>query len=551
MKKLTPEQAKAILDKRNAEDPLLHYKAAPTFLEAAAAKERFVCIRSPNQTGKTSWMCWVVASLLRGLHPHLKNFGPTKGLLVVPSRAQAAEVYGVRLLKRSELNSDVGKFPWIPAREIKKIDWAYSPVGKYPGKITMRDGSTMMCVLSGDPNSWKRLEGMTFDWVVRDEVAGSENMGTELVPRLVASHSRMLNGQQPWGGRMWWAATETKFNEEWNEFKTRCETHVEDHTVFYPKPVEASAYVSMQAREAMKTTMSASAYAIRGTGELDAGDLVQIYGKQWDDKRHMLATDYIVKPTDNLWISWDPGIEHPTAIIIAAISQDFPKQVKVVKTFLHSRESLDFDVECIHSFMLGRKLAGFVYDHRAGERLKHAKSLFHEMNEKLEMHGYAPIGGYMKSDKRHAVGIGTVREYLDPNPFDKTCAPLLVLNPSQESGCQMLRSEIIGYRGREATNFTGPGGVVKKNDDGVDSLRYLLRTNPFYTPSYACGQVTFSVTQPLQSPPNPLPRAEDSGSPEAVRRRLAIAAGNRSRESVAREYCWYHQLARRGTPLGA
>ena len=287
-RKLTPEAARALLDKRKSRDPLEHYVPIPTFQECSKEKARFICIQAPNQVGKSIYLAFIAASLLRGRHPHLPYFGASKGLLVIPSRAQAAEIYGVRLLKKSELAGPMQDYPFLPKHDIDRIDWAVSPVGRYPGKITMRDGSTMMVVLSGDPNSWKRLEGMTFDWVIRDEVAGSENMGNELVPRLVASHSRTLSGQQPWGGRMWWAATETKFNEEWNDFKTRCKSSVEDHAIYNPKPEEARAYVSMEARQAMSTTMSASAYKIRGTGEMDAGDLVQIYGKQWDDKRHML-----------------------------------------------------------------------------------------------------------------------------------------------------------------------------------------------------------------------------------------------------------------------
>jgi hypothetical protein len=548
-KKLTPEQAKALLEKRQAEDPLVHYKMTPTLERVAVAKERNICIMAKNQTGKSAFLCWTSACILRGKHPHLPYFGPTKGLLVVPSRQQASEIYSTRLLKKSELVGEIGKYPFIPKREISRVDWAYSPVGKYPGKITMKNGSTMMVVLSGDPNSWKRLEGMTFDWAIRDEVAGSENMGSELVPRFVASHSRALSGAQPWGALLWWAATETKFNEEWNDFKTRCESHVEDHVSFVLKPEEANAYVSMQAREAMKHSMSATAYAIRGVGDLDAGDLVQIYGKQWDDKRHLLTTDYQVKPSDNLWIGWDPGVEHPTGIVIGALSQDHPRQIKIVKCFLHSRESIDFDVECIHSFMLGRRIAGIVYDYKANERHKHAQSLLHVFQERMEAKGYLPMAGWLKADKRHSVGISQVREYLDPNPFDKTATPLLVLNSSQESGCQMLRSELIGYRGKEASNFTGSGGVVKKNDDTADATRYLVRSTPYWSATYQCGQVTFSVSEPLQMPPEAVPRAEDN-SQEAVRRRLAIAAGSRTRQSVTKDFSWYHMAANRGRPLG-
>jgi hypothetical protein len=541
-RKLTPEAARALLDRRKARDPLEHYVPIPTFQECSKEKARFICIQAPNQVGKSIYLTFIAASLLRGKHPYLPYFGPSKGLLVIPSRAQAAEIYGVRLLKKSELAGSMKEFPFLPKHDIARVDWAVSPVGRYPGKITMRDGSTLMVVLSGDPNSWKRLEGMTFDWVIRDEVAGSENMGNELVPRLVASHSRMLSGEQPWGGRMWWAATETKFNEEWNDYKTRCKSNVEDHAVYNPKPEEAHSYVSMEARQAMSTTMSASAYKIRGTGELDAGDLVQIYGKQWDDKRHMLPVDYVIKPTDNINIGYDPGIDHPTGIVIGVNSMDAPCQIKIVKCFLHARESLNFDIECLHSFLLGRKIATFIYDCAAATRHKHATSLIHDLMNKMDARGYRPMGGYLRSDKRHAVGISTVREMLDPKPFDKTAMPLLVLNPSAESGCQMLRSQIIGYHGKESTNFTGAGGVVKKDDDAVDSLRYLARSNPVWSASYQCGLASYVAPDPMQAAPDKI-IVTQAMTLEAHRSRLSAQMAHRTKQSIRNQYSWQHRQA--------
>lgn len=541
-KKLTPDTARALLARRRASDPLEHYQPIVTFQKCSQEKARFVCVRSANQVGKSAYLAWITASLARGRHPYLPYFGPSKGLLVVPSRAQAAVIYGTRLLKKSELAGAMHDYPFIPKHEVSRIDYAVSPVGRYPGLITMRNGSTVMTVLSGDPNSWKRLEGMTFDWVVRDEVAGNENMGNEIIPRLVASHSRALSGQQPWGGRMWWAATETKFNEEWNDFKSRCDTHVEDHAMYKPKPEEANSYVSMEARQAMSTTMSETAYKIRGTGETDAGDLVQIYGQQWNDKRHMLAEDYVIRPSDNINIGWDPGVDHPTGIVIGVSSIDAPCQVKVVKCFLHARESLDFDIECLHSFLLGRKIATFVYDSAAATRHKHARALIHELMDKMENRGYRPLGGYVKSDKRHAVGINTVREYLDPKPFDKMAMPLLVLNPSKESGCQMLRSQLIGYHGKESTNFTGAGGVVKKDDDLADASRYLLRSNPTWSASYQCGGATFKVSEPLQENPTRI-QVPQATSMEAMRSRLSALSASRTKESVRNQYAWQHRQA--------
>ena len=468
-RKLTPEQAKAMLEKRRAQDPCLHYTPPVTLGRASECKARYICIQAVNQVGKTAWMQYVCASVLRGRNKNWASFGPVSILLVVPKRALAAAVWGDRLLKRSSLVDATGKHPWIPKREIEHVTWAFSPAGSYPGKILMKDGSQLITILSGDPNSWKGIEGMTFDMVIRDEVAGNENLGDELQPRLLASRTRALAGLQPWGGVVIWAATETKHNDEWLAFLGRAKDSIIDHALFCPQPEEAAAYISMEAREEMRNTMSAKAYRIRGEGTLTASEAVSIFADQWDDKRHLLPMDYVIKDDDNVHIGWDPGVDHPTGMLVGVVTKEDPTQLRIVKCWEHSNETLDYDVECLHSFLLGRKIAGFVYDHAAGIRLKHAPSLFHKLVETMDRRGYVPLAGYIKSDKRVDIGIDTLRTMLDPERYNRNAVPRLVLNPSKESGCQLLRSEIIGYHRSEATAMS-KGKIVKKNDDALDCL---------------------------------------------------------------------------------
>lgn len=468
-RKLTREQAIKIREKRDAEDPCLHYVAPVTLQRAGECVSRYICIKSVNQLGKTAFLQYITASVLRGKNKNWAAFGPVKILLVIPKRAQAAEVWGSRLLKACELFGPMGKHPWIPKREVSKVYNSYSPAGPYPGKIMLKNGSSLVTILSGDPNSWKGLEGMTFDLVIRDEVAGNENLGDELQPRLLASRTRALSGLQPWGGIMLWAATETKHNEEWLTFKQKAVDGIEEYAFFNPQPAEADLYVSMKAREEMKNTMSEKSYRIRGSGTLDAGDLVRIFVKQWDDKRHVLPQDYVIKDDDTIHIAWDPGVQHPTGIVISAISRDAPNQIKVVKVFEHSNETVDYDVECIHSFLLGRRIAAFAYDWAAKASHKHAPSLLNTLIAAMDAKGYVPLAGYIQADKRVEPGIDSVRHYLDPKPFDPSATPLLVLNPSQESGCPLLRGQIMGYCKTEPTAGS-PGKIVKKNDDALDCL---------------------------------------------------------------------------------
>ena len=537
-KKLTGSEAKALLEQYRSEDPIYNYKPGATFSRATECLSRFVCIKAVNQIGKTAWLQYICSALLRNKHPARKSSGPVHGLLVVPARAQAAEVWGKRLLRACELAGPIGKHPWLPKRELKQggVNWAYSPVGKYPGKITMRDGSTLIVILSGDPNSWKRLEGMTFDFIIRDEVAGSENLGDELQPRLIRSYSKALSGETQWGGIMIWAATETKFNQEWNDFKQRATDGVQDYALFAPQPEEASAYVAMEAREAMRKSMSAASFSVRGSGTADAGEFILIYGKQWDDKRHIMQKMHDISSDDNIWLSWDPGVEHPTGILIAVTSRDKPRQIKCVQAFFHSRESIDFDIECIDQFILGRKIAGFIYDYAAKNRSKTgAPSVRDVLIQKMEAKGYDPILGYIAADKRHAEGINMVREYLDPDPYNKNAEPLLVLSPvTMENGMGQARAELISYRGKESTNFTGAGGVVKKNDEFCDISRYLCRASPTWSPALRCGP---AKKQPnYTAPATVIAQSSLSLSKPNLLAKMSSGMARRSKQSVAREW---------------
>jgi hypothetical protein len=534
-RKLTPEQARKIKEKRDAEDPCLHYTAPITLQRAGECKARYLCVHAPNQIGKTAWMQYLVASILRNKNANWRHAKPVKILLVIPKRAQAAEVWGNRLLKACDLFGPMGKFPWIPKREIAKVYNSYSPAGPYPGKIVLKTGDELVTILSGDPNSWKALEGMTFDMVVRDEVAGNENLGDELQPRLLASRTRALAGLQEWGGVMIWSATETKHNEEWLAYKQRCIDALPEHVYFRPAPEEAAAYISMKAREEMRGSMSAKSYRIRAVGDLDAGDLVRIFVQQWDDKRHMLAQDYIPGPEDNLYIGWDPGVEHPTGIVIAATTKDAPNQVKIVKCFSHSNETVDYDVECFHSFLLGRKLAALVYDTAAKNSHKHAPSLLNTLIAKMEARGIVPMAGFIQADKRVEPGIDTVRHYLDPDPFNKAVTPMLVINPSQESGGQMLRSEIMGYCKSEPTPGS-KGKIVKKNDDILDALRYLCRIFPYWSAAYRCGEPTYAVERPMQETPHQIPSPNRPLTLMEHRAELSRQMGMRTKERILALY---------------
>jgi len=60
--------------------------------------------------------------------------------------------------------------------------------------------------------------------------------------------------------------------------------------------------------------------------------------------------------------------------------------------------------------------------------------------------------------------------------------------PTDANGTGILRQQILKYRGKEATRFTGAGGVVKKDDELIDAWRYVAMQRPCWTQEWACGR---------------------------------------------------------------
>jgi hypothetical protein len=143
--------------------------------------------------------------------------------------------------------------------------------------------------------------------------------------------------------------------------------------------------------------------------------------------------------------------------------------------------------------------------------------------------------GFIAADKRHKEGIDCVREYLDPNPYDRSIDPLIVLNPpTPQNQMGQVRAELISYRGKEGTQFTGIGGVVKKNDEFCDTLRYLARCLPAYSPALRCGYPNkqsnpVSSAEPIPIPPSIKTRDQQQAA-------LSALIGRRTRATAHNDY---------------
>lgn len=473
---LTKERAQKIRAARDAKDPL-HWILQPGRL--GPTQERYLLSTAlhrlatgGNRTGKTTIGVADTALILRGRHPVRKFPGPVRALILTQSRAQAAQVVGRKLFNASELMGPMHDIPMIPEREIE--DLRTMSVGlTVPYWLRLKNGSEAIFAWSGVDATWSRIQGMEFDLADLDEDAGTPELMREIAGRLLVARS---DPTKPYGGMINWHATPTAGSEALRDFREKCaDENAKDYEAFHIKAGENPA-VSDEALAAFRETLGAKHFAVRGTGTKTATDLVAIYGEQWDDTKHILSENYEPTETDNLWAVIDPGFAHPAGITCAALSQDDPHQIKVVEYHdVRGRSMADW-LAIIAEWLDGRFLDGLVLDPASYRTEYTGKSVFRQIEALLDdpKTGIRLRNKVMTGRNRHWDGISRVRQYLKPHDREK---PLLVLNPTS-IGCGLAASQMKAYRGRASSKFTGEGGVVKKDDEFPDTVRYLITCAP-------------------------------------------------------------------------
>lgn len=466
---LTKEQAQKLLEKWKLEDPCEQYKPGPTIAACFASTALYRMLAANNQVGKTTAEQVEMVRMLRGKHPFKPWFGPLRILCAVPSRAQAAVVWGQRLLEKCEMKGEVGKFPFIPKREIKKVYNAYSPLGPYPGSIHLKNGSSVYFILSGDKNSWKRVEGMMFDYIFRDEADGNENLGEELQLRIVKAQD---NPEKPWAGGIFWGFTSTKINDEAEEFTERCKqgivTPVGKHEYFFIEAHETPA-VSMKAREALQSVMSKESYSIRGVGRGTAADNERIYARYWDEKRHVRLTPYQIGVTDNLWITYDPGWRHPCGITCWAISHDKPDLLRLCRFYCYKYGTRADHMRSMAEWLQGRIATGIVCDPAILKTESNGRSYFSLMVDELPEHKIQLQRDLTTGRNRNEDGIPLVIKYLEENKIE--------VDPFGE-GCQDFIGQMLAYRYEKDKDGALTAVIHKKKDEAPDCVKYQVSKLP-------------------------------------------------------------------------
>lgn len=490
MPRYTKAQAQEILAKLKAIDPVAVFfdRASSTQKAILASNTIYRLATSGNQGGKTATAVVECASLARGNNPYKPWYGPVNICVFVPSRAQASGVWGDRLIKASDIRIEIdvsgksvnlAKQPLIPEHEIESIVWAYSPQGKYPGFIQLKNKSTIRIALSGDKKSWERVQGFPFDMIYRDEAVGNENLGAELFPRLAAAQTAVQQGKRPWGGGIVWVATETLVNDEFRAYLENCLKGAPDYQLFYIDPSENPA-VSMDVRARMHAAMSDTAgdsmATLRMYGKGSAVDSLVIY-PAFSYERHVVK-DYEPDVMDNIWLGWDPGIRDEFGLMFFCINQERPTTLRITDFFHERGKTLDVQAKIVANYLKGRSLEGIITDPQANKRdYNRGKSQIAQFTEilfeqlKIESRRGILMGRNIIQD-----GVAAVKRYLDPDPDDPKAEPLLLINERALYVAQMLARARL----KTGANALAYNTIDGKNLEVFDLTRYIVSRQPFY-----------------------------------------------------------------------
>lgn len=476
---LSSDAIRKLLALRESQDPLRSYTPGPTALRCFESRARYRWLGGPNRGGKSAHGAVELALAALRRHP-TRSVKSVNGVYLVfaPSRDQLADPWGKKLLKESELKGDQSGFPLIPPWEIERVYWIHGAGAPVPKEVKLKNGNRILFFVSGDKNVWRRVQGkgMVLGIVV-DESAGNDILFHECTARLLDANSHQKVREEAGGGWFLWLATETEANTGLASYIDKCEDPTnEQFEGFRIQPGENPA-ILQEEREKLRDVLGEEQYAIRMEGSLSQGATLRIF-PQFSVLRHVRADDYHIGDDDNLWVGYDPGTNF-TGIVIAALNRERGRKVRVVKCWQPRRTTIAHDVDLIRNFLQGRKVECIVYDPAARAVEKTGQSVYSQLGEKLRLARVQVWRGLAMGRNRHEDTIPVVRYYMDPNPKDPKAESLLELNPSPDSGCKLLATQLIAYSNRESpNNLLGTEHVVKENDHLVDALRYLLCERP-------------------------------------------------------------------------
>lgn len=558
--------ALALIEQRRRQNPLTYFEPSATQKAYLTRTCRYSVLNGPTRGGKTAGNAVDLAQVATRTHA-TKSVHCVNGIYLVfaTSREAIRDNWYGKLRIASKLMGPASEFPLIADhmlmqplsrgerfsggggdRTIKEI------VLRHPDDPN-KPGHRIIFNVSGDAHVWKRMEGKDrVLGVYFDEAAGTHELLTECFRRVLESNSHPGIKAEAGGGFISWSATETKINDAFIAFIDKCMDPAYQEYELFKIGANENIAIDKDERAKMAQNMSADDYKVSMLNQGRAYDKYAIYGQQWNDLRHVRSSDYEIQPEDNLWVCYDPGYDHNTGLCVAVINQRSPYKLRFVKFWCHPKTTISQDIDHLRRWLRGRAIEAFCYDPACHKTEKGSgKQLVTIIREELARANITCYRGLRMPYNSHEPGIYAVRRYLDPVPGNLAAEALIELNPSQGSGCQRARQQLVMYRSHEEGRYTGPHGVVKKDDEFPDLVRYLVQATgrgPWHS-----GEAP-SVVSPcwVKRPPN-LPKWEDGG--EAVvplrvdplsfseeerlaaerRRRSTLAAALRGRGARRRE----------------
>ena len=478
----------------------------------------YLHIDKPNQVGGTQTMLVDAALYLKGIHPtRPRPHEPMQILFIVPKKAQMGSIFGKRLFKASSIVTTVpvyakhleaepdlatlGQLPLLCSEEQgAHLEMTGSAMGRVVSKATVPGpygNDELFFYISGDDKAWETVMGNNYHAIYRDEsVAKGQNLLPELKLRVAIHHDRH-SVDRPGCGYIRWGCTTLKFSEELRDFVKFCKAGVEGHAQIKLLPQD-NPTISDKTRDAMSKGMSVGEGKKRLYGTANAMDEDLILRVERD--LVLMKRPYQLQPSDNLWLSYDPGFRDPCAIQLYAV----PKGTKHLVTLAYrswAYGTTHEHVACMADMLRGRLAVSIVCD----PAIKRTDSITGVSNYAIFCEACNTAGIRLNS-----------APCLGRNRYEDTIPLLQTFLSHQEDralwfdcdgdGTEEALCQFETFRYKEgAVRKMLEANVYQKNNQAVDSTRYLCSRFPSWidlgphtsTEEYERAEASLAIADPL------------------------------------------------------
>lgn len=462
------EAARMLLEIRRSRDPLLNFVPTKTQAAFLASQTRYKLLSSANRGGKTSCIAVKLARVALRRDPIWSAPKDVNGIYCIfaPRRDQIVDPWYKKLCEGSELRGPCENYPMIPKSEIIKVYYTHGGGKPTPKVIELKSGHKLWFSVSGDKHAWEGLEGKGMVLgIAIDESAGTQQLIDECMVRLLDAHSHPSMQKATGGGFLDWGATETKLNDAFTEFRSKCEDDsFTDYADFWIRPDENPA-IDVKEREKYRKVLSADAFKARMEGEGGAHEALQVY-PQFNDEVHWSPDPYEPSDDDTIYVGYDPG-SHMSGLVFAAFNPIAPRVGHIFAAKELRRATLMAEASCIRSTVRGRKIEWVAYDQAARKVEKSSGStVLWQLMSEMKRVGMAPLSGYFKGRSNYSDSVPVVRLAMTDRR--------IILHP----GAELLRSQLKSIRFTEKSGELKESNIREGNDHVSDALRYLWTTGP-------------------------------------------------------------------------